>query len=77
MFLQQLDLAKDLNLPIIIHCRMAHEDLIEILKKFQVSGFRFQGVIHCFTGSWKQAKQYLDMGFYLWINGIMYKFDLK
>ena len=67
-----MDLAKELNLPIIFHCRKAHEQLIEILKNNQVFG-----VIHCFTGSWKEAKQYLDMGFYLGINGIMYKLDLK
>jgi len=72
VFLKQLDLAKELNLPVIFHCRMAHEDLLEILKNHQVPG-----VIHCFTGNWEQAKQYLDMGFYLGINGIIYKLDLK
>ena len=72
VFLQQLDLAKELNLPIILHCRMAHEDLLEILKDYQIPG-----VIHCFTGNWKQAREYLDMGFYLGINGIIYKRDLK
>ena len=77
VFLKQLDLAKELNLPVIFHCRMAHDDLIEILRKFQVSSFRFQGVIHCFTGSWEQAEKYLDMGFYLGINGIIYKMDLE
>ncbi|MCX6760048.1 MAG: TatD family hydrolase, partial [Candidatus Nealsonbacteria bacterium] len=35
------------------------------------------GVIHCFTGSWSEAKQYLDMGLYLGINGIMFKMDLS
>jgi len=72
IFLQQLDLAKELNLPIIVHCRMAHNDVLEILKDY-----RLPGVIHCFTGDWEQAQKYLDMGFYLGINGIMYKFDLK
>ena len=72
VFLQQLDLTKELNLPAIFHCRMAHEDLLEILKDYQISG-----VIHCFTGNLEQAKRYLDMGFYLGINGIIYKRDLK
>lgn len=72
VFLQQLDLAKELNLPVIFHCRMAHEDLLEILKDYQIPG-----VIHCFTGNWKQAREYLEMGFYLGINGIIYKRDLK
>ena len=72
VFLKQLGLAKELNLPIIIHCRMAHDDMLEILKDHQLPG-----VIHCFTGTWKQAQRYLDMGFYLGINGIIYKMDLK
>jgi len=71
-FLKQLDLAKELNLPVIIHCRMAHEDLLEIIKDYQLPG-----VIHCFTGTWEEAKKYLDLGFYLGINGIIYKRDLK
>jgi len=72
VFLEQLELAEELNLPVIFHCRKAHDDLLEILKNHQ-----FSGVVHCFTGTWRQAKKYLDMGFYLGINGIMYKFDLK
>lgn len=72
VFLEQLNLVKELNLPVIFHCRMAHEDLLEILKNHQVPG-----VIHCFTGDWKQAKEYLEMGFYLGINGIIYKLYLK
>jgi TatD DNase family protein len=70
--LEQIGLAKKLGLPIIFHCRMAQQDLIEILKKHQCFG-----VIHCFSGTWQEAKQYLDMGFYLGFNGIMYKMDLK
>jgi len=72
VFLQQLDLAKELELPVIFHCRMAHNDLLEIMK-----GTKLQGVIHCFTGGWRQAKEYLDMGFYLGFNGILYKMNLK
>jgi len=71
VFLEQLGLAKELNLPVIFHCRMAHQDLLNILNS------KLKGVIHCFTGTWGQAKKYLEMGFYLGINGIMYKFDLK
>ena len=72
VFLKHLELAKELNLPVIIHCRMAHEDTIKMLAKHNILG-----VIHCFTGSWEQAKKYMDMGFHLGINGIMYKLDLK
>lgn len=72
IFTAQLDMAKRLNLPVIIHCRMAHDDLLNILKSYNLTG-----VIHCFAGTWEQAKKYLDMGFYLGINGIIYKIDLK
>ncbi len=75
IFLKQINLAKELNLPIIFHCRMAHNDLIEILR-FQVSSFKFHGIIHCFTGTLEQAKKYLEMGFYLGFNGIIFK-DIK
>lgn len=72
VLLEQLGLAKELELPVIFHCRKAHEDLLEIFKNYQLPG-----VIHCFTGSWQQAKEYLDMGFYLGFNGIIYKLNLK
>lgn len=72
IFIKQLDLAKELDLPVIIHCRMAHEDVLDILKDYNL-----RGVIHCFTGNWEEAKRYLDLGFYIGMNGIMFKFDLK
>ena len=71
VFLKQIDLAKELGYPVIIHCRLAHNELLEILKKNDV-----KGVIHCFTGDWKQAEQFLDMGFYLGFNGIIFKLGL-
>ena len=72
VFLQQLDLAKELGLPVILHCRMAHDDVIGILQA--QPGAR--GVIHCFTGTLLQAQQYIAMGFYLGINGIIFKFNI-
>lgn len=71
VFLQQLDLAAELELPVIIHCRMAHEDVLEILQNRNL-----KGTIHCFTGSWEEAQKYLKLGFYLGINGIIFKFDI-
>jgi TatD DNase family protein len=71
-FINQLDLAEELNLPVIIHCRMAFDDLIEILSKRNL-----RGVIHCFTGTVEQAKQLLSLGYYIGINGIIFKMDLK
>jgi len=72
VFIEQSELAKELNLPIIIHCRMAHEDLYEILKPKKL-----RGVIHCFSGTWQEAQRYLNLGFYIGINGIIYKLDLE
>jgi TatD DNase family protein len=75
VFLQQLALAKELNLPVIIHCRAAHEEVIDILK-LQITNHKLQGVIHCFTGTLEQAQQYIEMGFCLGIGGIIFKFNI-
>jgi len=72
VFLKQLDLARELNFPVIFHCRMAHNDLIEVLNHNQ----RLTGVVHCFTGNWQQAEKYLAMGLYLGFNGIIFKLNL-
>jgi len=72
VFLKQLNLAKELNLPIILHCRIAHDDLLKLLE-LQASKSELGGVIHCFTGDWQQAQKYLDLGFYLGFNGLIFK----
>jgi len=72
VFLQQLDLAEELNLPVIIHCRMAHQDLINILKQKN----QIKGTIHCFTGTLEEAQEYIKLGFYIGINGIIFKFNI-
>lgn len=72
--LKQLELARELNLPIIFHCRMAHNDLIQTLQHYNNTTIR--GVIHCFTGNQEQAEKYLEMGFYLSFNGIIFKLKL-
>ncbi len=64
---KQIALAKEIAKPLIIHCRDAHEEMIDILKNN--SGLR--GVIHSFTGTWKQAQRYIELGFYLGLNGII------
>ena len=88
VFIQQLEMAEELNLPVIIHCRMAHTDVIDILKsqitnpklqinsKSKIQNLKPRGVIHCFTGTWQEAQKYLELGFYLGINGIIFKLDL-
>ena len=77
VFLQQLKLAEELDLPVIFHCRMAHADLLEFINsKFKSQNSKLNGVVHCFTGAWEQAIEYLDMGFYLGFNGIIFKLNL-
>lgn len=77
IFIQQLDLAKELNLPVILHCRMAHQDVIDILKsQIPNPNYQLRGVIHCFTGTLEQAKKYIELGFYLGLNGIIFKFNI-
>ncbi len=70
VFLKQIDLTRELDLPIIFHCRMAHHDLLDIIDA------NLRGVIHCFTGTWEEAQRYLEMGFYLGFNGIIFKLNL-
>ena len=77
VLLMQLDLAKELNLPVIFHCRSAHNDLInEIRSRDEIGSPKIRGVIHCFTGTWEEAQKYLEMGFYLGFNGIIFKLDM-
>ncbi len=66
MFVRQLALARDLNLPVCIHDREAHGDLMTILK---TEGRKNRGVIHCFSGSWEMAKELLKLGWYLGVDG--------
>ncbi len=71
---QQLKLAEELNLPVIFHCRMAHKDLIEILNtEYNIQDTNPRGVMHGFVGNTEQLKEYLDMGFYIGFNGIIFK----
>ncbi|MFH1180901.1 MAG: TatD family hydrolase [bacterium] len=67
----QMHLAEELNLPVIFHCRSAHNDLIN-----EIGSPKITGAIHCFTGTWEDAKRYLAMGFYLGFNGIIFKLNL-
>ncbi|MCL5011232.1 MAG: TatD family hydrolase [Patescibacteria group bacterium] len=74
--LAQMDLAGEIDLPVIFHCRKAHQNLIEILKS-EARNPKLKGMVHCFTGNWQQAQEYLAMGLYLGFNGIIYKMDLS
>jgi len=67
LFRKQVKLAKKLNLPLIIHCRKAFEDLIEILEKEDLS--LKKGVFHCYAGGKKGIKQVETLGFYFGLTG--------
>lgn len=62
VFIHQIKLADQAGLPIIIHNRDAHEDILKIVKEHRP---KHGGVFHCYSGSWEMAKILLDLGFYL------------
>jgi TatD DNase family protein len=66
VFIHQLDVARQTNMPFIIHDRDAHGDLLEILKK-EAKGLK--GVLHCFSGSLEMANEVIKMGLYVSIAG--------
>ncbi len=68
-FHKQLLLAKELDLPVIIHDREAHDDTLEALQA--VGPFPNRGVMHCFSGDIKLAKKVLDLGFFVSIPGVV------
>ena len=63
----QLELAQELNLPVIIHDREAHEQTLKMVKASSVR----RGVFHCFSGDYAMAKQCIDLGFYISIPGVV------
>jgi TatD DNase family protein len=68
VFAEHLRVAAELNLPVIIHCRKAFDETIEILERF---GDVKKIVFHCFSGSAEQAKIVLDYGFYISFTGVV------
>ena len=67
-FETQLDWAKQLHLPLSIHCRNAFDKMVKILERKQDGGLR--GIMHCFTGTEEEAKVYLELGFHLGLGGV-------
>ena len=67
VFREQLLLAKELNLPYIIHNRDAHGDIMEILR--QEAPYPASGVLHCFSASWEIAQECLKLGLYISLAG--------
>lgn len=77
IFIEQLNLARKMELPVIIHCRQAHEDLYEILADFKlehkdsISVNKPWGVIHCFSGDFDLAWKYFNLGLLISFTGLI------
>lgn len=74
-FVRQLDLAKEVGLPVIIHSREAAKDTLDIMKTERAD--KLPGVIHCYSYSVEHAREYLNMGYYFGIGGVLTYPDAK
>jgi TatD DNase family protein len=68
-FEDQINWAKELNLPIVIHCRNAFDEVYEVLTRLKDDKLR--GIFHCFSGNLEQAQKVIDLDFYLGIGGVV------
>ncbi len=68
-FQRQMDIAREAELPIVVHSRDAAQDTLEVMKANKAE--EIGGVIHCFSYTKEMAKQFMDMGFYLGIGGVI------
>jgi TatD DNase family protein len=68
-FRNHIALASELKKTLVVHCRQAYAEALKILKP-EIVGLE-EAVIHSFTGSWEEAKKFLDIGVYLSFNGII------
>ncbi len=66
-FRLQMDLARELKLPVIVHERNAHDDGMRIVKEYK----EVSGVFHCYSGSAEMARQLVDMGWYIGFTGVL------
>lgn len=68
-FKRQLELAREVNLPVIIHSRDAAKDTLDIMKEHRAE--EIGGVIHCFSYSVEMAREFIKMGFYIGVGGVV------
>ena len=66
-FRMQMELARELDLPVIVHEREAHEDGMKVVKEFP----EVKGVFHCYSGSAEMARQLVDLGWYIGFTGVL------
>ena len=69
IFIRVIRMARETGLPLVVHERDAHKDVAQLLRS-EGAG-KITGVIHCFTGDYEAARNYLDLGFYLSFTGII------
>ncbi len=67
-FLRQLDLAAELQMPVVIHSRDAAEETFQILKQYEG---KVKGVVHCYSYSKEMAREYVKMGYYIGVGGVV------
>ena len=67
-FITHMEIATEVNKPVIIHSREAREDTLDVISQYAGSA---AGVLHCFTDTWSMARRALDQGFYISISGIV------
>ncbi|EDX83722.1 hydrolase, TatD family [Synechococcus sp. PCC 7335] len=70
-FVAQLEIAQSLNLPVIIHCREAAEEMAVLLETFFAQKGSVRGVMHCWTGSPEETQRFLNLGFFISFSGIV------
>lgn len=68
-FRTQIEWALEFDIPVVIHSRSSTDECIEVIKEFQNG--KLKGVFHCFSGDIKQAKEIIDLGFYMGIGGVL------
>ena len=68
LFIKQIELANKLNLPVSLHIRDAYGDALEILKEHKIEK---AGIAHCYSGSLETAREFIKLGYYLGVGGIL------
>jgi len=69
-FEKQMVWASERNLPIVIHCRDAFDEVFESVERMKKQGYAITGILHCFTGNLEQAKHAISLGLHLGIGGV-------
>ena len=67
VFREQMELARELKLPVVIHDRDAHKDTLDIMKEYP----EVKGIVHCFSGSVEFAKECVKLGYYIGVTGVV------